>query len=356
MNGREFRKEINIKRPRYAESQRSVLELLSLKGSRKGEFLTFGPFYEIYMYAFFIGFNRGERLPLLESSRKDQFREIGLWKPEGIVDYILMLMFSKKEILKYTWDELEDLDNKEIEEVISNVIKAIEEYANAGLSFLKDKIDNERNEFTDPFVFINILNDVVNSNPTENKEYNKKNTDIVNESKELLLIRSKIEKGEDPNVEFKSTLRYCMHQNKVDKTMEHTCMKTIAGFLNSEGGTLFIGVDDNKKILGLNLDFKTFNKLDKIDEFQKHLDNLISSYFDDSVYTYLDIKLHKLSEGVICEIKVKPSVSGHIMMKNRADKGQEEFYIRRAASTKSLTPNDMIRYINSHWLNKKGES
>ncbi len=52
MNSREFRDKIYIKRPRYQGAKREVLNLLAKKGGKKGEFLLFGPFYEIYMYAF----------------------------------------------------------------------------------------------------------------------------------------------------------------------------------------------------------------------------------------------------------------------------------------------------------------
>ena len=349
MTSKEFRNEIYVKRPRYEDSKRETLEQLSKKGSKKGEFLMFGPFYEIYMYAFFIGYNRNERLPLLESSKKDQFREIGQWKPEGIVDYILMLLFGDKTIINYSWDELEDLSSEELGIIISNIIKAIEEYANAGLAFLKEKIEKDKTEFTDPFVFVNILNEVINKNAEKEKYSDFDNKKNIAETKDELRIQTLIKNGESSIVEFKSTLRYCMNQKKDDKKMEYACMKTIAAYLNSEGGTLLIGIDDNGNILGLDNDFSTFTKPNKMDEFQKHLDNLIQNYFNNSIFGLLKINFHDLSKSTICEIIVKQSDEKPIMLKNVTDMNIEEFYIRRSASSKALSRTEMIEYISTHW-------
>ncbi|MCD4745031.1 MAG: ATP-binding protein, partial [Bacteroidales bacterium] len=345
MNSREFRDKIYIKRPRYQGAKREVLNLLAKKGGKKGEFLLFGPFYEIYMYAFFIGYNRKERLPLLDTTKKESFRDFGLWKPQGIIDYILLLLFSDKEIIKYDWDELEELKEEKIDEVISNIVRAIEEYANAGLSYLNNKIKTDKNEFTDPFVFINILNEVIDKNKEKDKfsKANSVSKKLISETKEQLRIKSLIENGESSSVEFKSSLRYCLHQQKPDKKVEHSSMKTIAAFINSDGGTLLIGIEDNKNVIGLENDFNTFKKSsDKIDEFQKHLDNLIENYMSNSAFPFLKFKFHEMSEGTVCEIRVKPNTKKHIILKNMSDGKKEEFFIRRSASSIVLTPTEML--------------
>jgi hypothetical protein len=161
MNSRELRSRIDIKRPKYQGSKRDLLDQLAKKGSKKDEFLHFGPYYEIYMYAFFIGYHRNERLPLSDGTEKIDFLEIGKWKPSGISDYILLILFNDKEVLKSSWEEIEDFGEEKIDELVRNIVTAIEEYANAGLSYINDKIENEKNEFTDPFVFVNILNEIV---------------------------------------------------------------------------------------------------------------------------------------------------------------------------------------------------
>ena len=51
-------------------------------------------------------------------------------------------------------------------------------------------------------------------------------------------------------VEFKSTARWNVHTEQADPKIEHVIVKTVCGFLNAEGGTLLIGVDDDGDVLG----------------------------------------------------------------------------------------------------------
>jgi type I restriction enzyme R subunit len=61
--------------------------------------------------------------------------------------------------------------------------------------------------------------------------------------------------NEDFTVEFKSTARWDLREGKPNKAMEDAVVKTIAGFLNTDGGTLLIGVDDSGTVLGLDHDY-----------------------------------------------------------------------------------------------------
>ena len=53
--------------------------------------------------------------------------------------------------------------------------------------------------------------------------------------------------------------------------MEHAVLKTIAGFLNTKGGELLIGVDDSGEPIGLEND-----KFNTLDNLSLHLVNLIN--------------------------------------------------------------------------------
>ena len=74
--------------------------------------------------------------------------------------------------------------------------------------------------------------------------------------------------GESDTVEFKSTLRYDLRTKEVNKKLEYVIAKTIAAFMNSEGGNLFIWVwIDNQNMLGLIDDMSTLSK-PNIDGFE----------------------------------------------------------------------------------------
>jgi len=59
-----------------------------------------------------------------------------------------------------------------------------------------------------------------------------------------------IKKGESEKIEFKSTLRTNLYTKEIDKKIELSVLKTINAFLNSNGGTLLIGVNDKGELLG----------------------------------------------------------------------------------------------------------
>jgi len=69
-----------------------------------------------------------------------------------------------------------------------------------------------------------------------------------------------IESGEDTFLEFKSTMRWNLREEKQDKKMEEIILKSISAFSNSEGGKLLIGVDDNGEVLGLQDDYNTLKE------------------------------------------------------------------------------------------------
>ncbi|MEK6862171.1 MAG: ATP-binding protein, partial [Nanoarchaeota archaeon] len=84
----------------------------------------------------------------------------------------------------------------------------------------------------------------------------------VNEDNNPQKIISLIEEGESNKLEFKSTLRTNLHTNQADKQVEHSILKTLAAYLNSDGGTLLIGVSDIGEICGIEKDnFESNDKL-----------------------------------------------------------------------------------------------
>ena len=77
--------------------------------------------------------------------------------------------------------------------------------------------------------------------------------------------------GENNFIEFKSTLRYCLRNDQPEKYIEFSIAKTLNAFLNSEGGTLIIGVDDVGDVLGLDHDIASFDKKGNDLDYQKFL-------------------------------------------------------------------------------------
>lgn len=139
MNSQEFKSNLVAKRPRYANSRIPLLEALANKGSRSSEYSQFGPIYELYIYAMMIGIKKKSRLPLPPRNITSDFLEIGKWKRDSsLVDFLLMVIFTQTDDLSIDWNELEDMEEEQLNKVISDVVTIIEEYANGGLEYLEN--------------------------------------------------------------------------------------------------------------------------------------------------------------------------------------------------------------------------
>lgn len=157
-------------------------------------------------------------------------------------------------------------------------------------------------------------------------------------------VSSLIQGGETNNVEFKSSLRWDTKENRTNKELEYEIAKTIAAFLNSSGGNLFIGINDEKEALGLDNDFKTLNKKN-LDGFELQLKNVIHSYLGKDIHDLLGISFPKHSDKTICKINVKVSKEPVFIKKN----DQNVFIIRAGNSTLHLDIKEAVDYIKRHW-------
>ena len=347
MNSQDFKNNIFSKRPRYAKSRIPVFETFANKGNKKSEYNQFGPLYELYIYAFTLGLKLKISIPLPPRNQTMDFLEIGKWKRDSkLVDFLMMIIFTHCKEIGFTWNELENMEEKELNDVISNIISFIESYANGGLKHLQEQWE-EGKLLNSHYLFVDLMAEHSSFKQLEEVTENTLNIedadiDIVESTKSI------IKGGESSHTEFKSTIRVNLHTKIPDDKMAHTSLKTIAGFMNTSGGTLLIGVADNKDVLGLNTDFNSFgNKPDLMDEFQKHFDTLIENHLGNSAYSLLELYFPEIDGKTICRVDVKFKKNGPIYLKNKG--GSEEFFIRRAASTIALKPSEIIGYKENYW-------
>lgn len=149
-----------------------------------------------------------------------------------------------------------------------------------------------------------------------------------------------IVQGETMKVEFKSTLRMNLHTGEKDSRMEHECLKTIAGFLNSQGGTLIIGVNDLGEPLGIELD--DFPNEDKM---HLHLINLIKDRLAPHHMFYIQSSFETYKGKRIMFIDCSPS-KYPVYIKNG---NKEQFYIRTGAATTELLASQIQPYLHQRF-------
>lgn len=92
--------------------------------------------YEMYMYAALLGLKKDYRLPISKGTKKQKFIEMRSWQPVDVADYVIMGIIAKSGI---DLNKLEELENDEVEDKLTELRSVLEEYANGGFDLIRSK-------------------------------------------------------------------------------------------------------------------------------------------------------------------------------------------------------------------------
>jgi hypothetical protein len=162
-----------------------------------------------------------------------------------------------------------------------------------------------------------------------------------------LSISELIRDGESASVEFKSTARWNLKGNVKDARLEHVIVKTVAGFMNNEGGTLLIGVDDAGTPVGLESDYRTLQKPGR-DGFELFLGDLFKANLSGPAHMLTHVKFDVLGDHDVCRIDVAASARP-VFTRSADGKEPTEFWVRAGNSTRQLVGDDMVAYKEDRW-------
>ena len=183
----------------------------------------------------------------------------------------------------------------------------------------------------------------------------KRANEIFNELKKRIELKHKEDKkedkvkelilnGENESLEIKSTLRFDLKEGIVNKKLEYVIAKTISAFLNTEGGTLIIGVDDDNNTLGLEKDIQTLTK-QNTDGFELHLRQAIKKYLGDYFEKYIKVTFPKVDDKEICLIQISKSGKPVFI----TSEGNESFFVRNGNSSIPKNRQEQSEYEKIHW-------
>ena len=153
-----------------------------------------------------------------------------------------------------------------------------------------------------------------------------------------------VQHGESYVLEFKSTLQWDVVKNEQNKALRLSVIKTIAAFLNSQGGTLVIGVEDDGSILGLDRDLALVNQSQ--DRFERLLVDLISESIGVAIAQCYRIRFEDVEDKSVCIIDVERSPEPVFVKESGKEK---MFYIRAGNTSRYLDSEETHKYIEMHW-------
>ena len=160
-------------------------------------------------------------------------------------------------------------------------------------------------------------------------------------------IAALIAAGESSTVEFKSSVRWDMRENRLNEPLKYSVIKTVAAFLNSNGGTLLIGVDDERHVVGLRGDYSQFKKADTRDAFENWLTTQFIDQFGKPASRLYSVTFHEVDGQDICRIEVQPSPDP-VYVDERGGK-PAQLYIRTGNSSRALDTREIIEYSRHRW-------
>jgi Putative DNA-binding domain len=155
-----------------------------------------------------------------------------------------------------------------------------------------------------------------------------------------------IKRGESKTLEFKSTLRWSLKENrKDDKGVTHAVLKTIAAFVNTEGGDLLIGVADDGLVVGVEHD-----QLENDDKFMRHLAQVVRNGLGDRAGTCIDPRMQAVDGKSVCVVTCQRSPEPVFLKWKGIEAASEgDFFVRSGPGTVRLPTESAKEYIRTRF-------
>lgn len=153
---------------------------------------------------------------------------------------------------------------------------------------------------------------------------------------------------EGPMVEYKSSFEWSTHRHEKSAEMRLGTLRTIAAFLNSQGGDLYIGVNDKGEPIGLDLDLEIKDPK-PFDALEGRIREAIKNHLDPLPLNLVSITFIKPLDCPACLISVKPRAEVTYLIRKDPSSGQplEEIYVRDGNRTLNLKGRDRDHFVLS---------
>jgi type I site-specific restriction-modification system R (restriction) subunit len=154
-----------------------------------------------------------------------------------------------------------------------------------------------------------------------------------------------LKQHESKTLEFKSTLRWNLKENRKDPAVTNAVIKTIAAFLNTEGGDVLIGVSDDRSVRGIEVD-----AFENEDKFMLHLSQVVQNALGDRAGTCVDPRMQIVKGKSVCVVTCQRSPEPVFMKTKEIAEGEKgDFYVRSGPGSVRLAPDSAEEYIQTRF-------
>lgn len=160
-------------------------------------------------------------------------------------------------------------------------------------------------------------------------------------------MRALMEGGESKVVEFKSTGRKNTFTGAADPAIEWALVWTIAGFMNANGGTLLVGVNDESKAVGVEQDYDLLRKKDR-DGWELWLTDLLGHGLGKVAAAEVDVQFAEIDGHDVVRVEVGPA-SQPVFANSLKGEKRAHFFVRINNSTQELSGQEARDYQLRRW-------
>jgi len=275
---------------------------------------------DIFLAAMVVGYHEGRKVQI--KSREGYFHETDLLPTEQAL--IRAIAVSEEGALSVLLDK-------------QKVYSIAEQYAAGGIALLKAKVfSGEYGSYAKKLEgeLLRAYEKALEKQPEK--------AQTLEEAKSIPAV-DLIKNGESDSVEFKGSLIWDYKNNRPNKLMGMVVARTISSFMNSNGGLLLIGVDNDKNILGLEKDLAQLDG--SADKFELHITNVINNHLGKIKGTLVAVRFENIEGKQIAVLTVKKSPRP-VYLKYE---GKLDFFIKSGNSCQLLDVREATEYIKDHW-------
>jgi predicted HTH transcriptional regulator len=187
------------------------------------------------------------------------------------------------------------------------------------------------------------------------------NPPILLEKEKNLALYELIKSGESDTLEFKASMLEPVPSVKIKsdvisnenldrqlkgmrETLKNEVVTTISAFMNTVGGILLVGIQDDGSVYGLDRDFKAAGGKGDWDSWVQVLANLIRGKIGTEFVNYIKVERVMHDNKTVAKIVVEKSRRpAYVEIKDAA------FYVRSLNTTTPLNTKQAHDYITDHW-------
>jgi membrane protein YdbS with pleckstrin-like domain len=150
--------------------------------------------------------------------------------------------------------------------------------------------------------------------------------------------------GESQFVEYKSSLMWDYRQQRINKKLYTPVMKSLSAFMNSRGGHLLIGVDDEGVILGIEADMQGMKK-PNLDGWENTFNLAFNKMIGVAFRRLIELEFYEKDGRTVCHVFVHPADRPIFLKENNTEK----FYVRAGNASQPLSFSEAATYIQARF-------